>query len=110
MDKQYSEPKAEARRRQLAEARAMRGVSRTGSIRSGKRGDDGDDDDDLIPDAEVARGRYKVHPITLSRWDADPDLGFPAAIEINGRRYRRRRELVAWERSRVVARTKQTAA
>jgi hypothetical protein len=100
------ETKAQANRRQLAKARAMRGIPRhTGSTRSGKRGDDSDDDDDLIPDAEVARGRYKVHPITLSRWDADPDLGFPAAIEINGRRYRRRGELKAWERARVVQRT-----
>jgi hypothetical protein len=72
--------------------------------------DDGGDGDDLLPDRDVAN-RYKVHPLTIARWDRNERLNFPPAIEINGRKYRRRCELIAWERSRVVQRaTKQTAA
>jgi hypothetical protein len=59
---------------------------------------------ELIPDAVVARQRYGVHPITLTRWDRSAELGFPSPVEINGRFYRRRSELERWERSRVVAR------
>jgi hypothetical protein len=59
--------------------------------------------DDLIPDALVAK-RYHVHITTIWRWGKDPNLNFPAAIEINGRNYRRRRELQRFERERVVAR------
>jgi hypothetical protein len=69
------------------------------------------DEDELIPDAVVARERYRIHPITLSRWDRQPELGFPPPVVINKRRYRRRRQLEEFERSRVVQRaTKQTAA
>jgi hypothetical protein len=65
---------------------------------------------ELIPDPRVA-DRYHVHPITIGRWDKDEELNFPAAIIINGRKYRRRVELEQWERSRVVARAaKQTEA
>jgi hypothetical protein len=59
--------------------------------------------DDLLPDAKVAQ-RYGVHPRSVTRWDKDPKLGFPAAISINGRNYRRRRELEAFERRQVVKR------
>jgi hypothetical protein len=65
--------------------------------------------DDLLPDVRVAQ-RYGVHPATIGRWDANPKLNFPKAVEINGRRYRYIRDLVMWERARVVARNKQTAA
>jgi hypothetical protein len=61
--------------------------------------------DDLIPDPLVAK-RYHVHLSTIWRWDKDPTLKFPAAIEINRRKYRRRRELQSFERARVVARDK----
>jgi hypothetical protein len=57
-------------------------------------------DDDLLPDPRVAE-RYGVSTRTIPRWDANPELGFPEAIVINGRRYRRRSELEAFERAHV---------
>jgi hypothetical protein len=68
-----------------------------------------DHPDDLIPDPKVAQ-RYAVSTRTLPRWDARPDLGFPAPIVICGRKYRRRSELEAFERARVAETTKQSAA
>jgi DNA-binding transcriptional MerR regulator len=62
-----------------------------------------EDDDELIPDPKVAK-RFNVHPITIRRWEENPKLGFPEAVRINNRKYRRRRELVAWERSRAAGR------
>jgi hypothetical protein len=57
----------------------------------------------LLPDKLVAR-RYGIHILTLSRWDANETLGFPRAVSINNRKYRRIAELEAWERARVVQR------
>jgi predicted chitinase len=67
------------------------------------------DPNELIPDRKVAE-RYDVHPKTIKRWDADLDLGFAPAVEINGRFYRRRGDLEKFERSRVRARASNTAA
>jgi hypothetical protein len=39
-------------------------------------------------DSEVARF-FGIHPKSLKRWDARPELKFPAAIRVNGRKYRR---------------------
>jgi hypothetical protein len=64
-------------------------------------------DDDLIPDARVAE-RYGVSTRTIPRWDADPDLGFPDPVVINGRRYRRRADLERFERAHI--RSRATAA
>ena len=58
------------------------------------------DDDALLPDPLVAK-RYNVSTRTIPRWDANPALGFPAPTFINGRKYRRVRELEAWERYRA---------
>jgi hypothetical protein len=69
-----------------------------------------DSPDDLIPDGEVARHRYHVHIKTLGRWDDDPRLEFRPPIVINGRKYRRRRELEEFERRRVVNRAERQAA
>jgi hypothetical protein len=38
---------------------------------------------------------------SLSRWDADPALGFPPPIWIRDRKYRRISELEKWERKRA---------
>jgi hypothetical protein len=59
--------------------------------------------DDLLPDSAVAR-RYDVHLRSLARWDRNPTLGFPAPIQINGRKYRRRSELEEFERRNVAKR------
>jgi hypothetical protein len=58
------------------------------------------DDDALLPDPLVAK-RYNVSTRTIPRWDANLALGFPAPTFINGRKYRRVRELEAWERYRA---------
>jgi hypothetical protein len=95
-----SETVEDRKARQLAEARAQRGKN----PRQAKP-DTSADDDDLIPDFIVARQRYQINPITLSRWDANPEMGFPLPIVINGRRYRRRGDLRAFEQRHVVRRS-----
>ena len=52
----------------------------------------------LIPDRDVARERYRVHPHTLRRWDKNPALGFPPPVYLNGRRYREAGKLDVWDR------------
>lgn len=52
--------------------------------------------DDLLP-ANAARSRYGVSDMTIFRWLADPKLGFPQPIRINGRRYWRLADLQAFE-------------
>jgi hypothetical protein len=55
-------------------------------------------DDVLIPDAKVRRRYGGISKMTLHRWDADPDLGFPPPVRIQDRKYRRLRELLEFER------------
>ena len=52
----------------------------------------------LIPDRDVARERYRVHPYALRRWDKNPALDFPPPVYVNGRRYREAEALEAWDR------------
>lgn len=56
--------------------------------------------DELLPDPLVAK-RYKVTLRTIDRWDRQPDLGFPPALRINNRKYRRINQLEIWERQHV---------
>lgn len=56
----------------------------------------------LLPTRVVCE-RYKVTIRTIERWLVDEKLGFPTPIFINKRRYFRERDLVAFQRSRVVA-------
>lgn len=49
----------------------------------------------LLPDRLVAL-RYSIVSRTISRWDKNPELGFPKAIRINQRKYRSEAELDAW--------------
>jgi hypothetical protein len=58
------------------------------------------DSTDLLPDPLVAQ-RYHVNPRTLYRWDEQQALGFPKAVVINGRKYRRVNQLENWERQHV---------
>lgn len=44
--------------------------------------------------------RYNVCRRTISRWQASGELGFPAPLLINQRRYWREADLQAWEISR----------
>lgn len=52
--------------------------------------------EDLLP-ATPVRARYGVSDMTIFRWLADPKLGFPQPIRINGRRYWRLSDLQAFE-------------
>jgi hypothetical protein len=45
--------------------------------------------------------RYGKSTKTIERWGADPSLGYPPEIDINGHRFRALSELQAWERKRA---------
>ena len=45
--------------------------------------------------------RYGKSTKTMERWADDPALGYPAEIDINGRKLRKLSELEAWERERA---------
>jgi predicted DNA-binding transcriptional regulator AlpA len=47
------------------------------------------------------RERYGISNMTLWRWERDPRLNFPKAIEINGRLYQSQTALEEWERRRI---------
>lgn len=52
--------------------------------------------------AAQVRARYSgVSDMSLWRWLHDEELGFPQPIRINGRRFWREQDLIAWERTRV---------
>lgn len=50
----------------------------------------------LIADADVRKLCGGVSRMTLTRWEKDPDLSFPDAVVIAGRKYRRADELRDW--------------
>jgi predicted DNA-binding transcriptional regulator AlpA len=54
----------------------------------------------LLSEAKV-RERYGVSSMTLYRWDRDPDLNFPKAKRIRGRKYRDAAELDAFDETRA---------
>ena len=48
------------------------------------------------------RQRYdNISEMTLWRWERDQKLGFPKAIDINGRKYFDLAAIEAWERKRA---------
>jgi hypothetical protein len=61
----------------------------------------------LAPDSVIAR-HFNIHRKSLVRWDRRPQLGFPPAIKINGRKYRRWDEIIAFERRAAVAHASKT--
>jgi hypothetical protein len=61
------------------------------------------DDDAVDPDAKVAR-QLGIHIKSLLRWDKRPGLNFPKPLVINGRKYRRRREVQEFLRRAAVER------
>jgi hypothetical protein len=50
----------------------------------------------LLPDRLVAE-RYGRSTRTIKRWETDPELAFPPAIYLRGRRYRDALALDAWD-------------
>jgi len=60
------------------------------------------DEDDVYLSTASQRKRYgNISAMTLWRWERDPRLNFPPAIDINGRKYRSLRALEEWERQRA---------
>ena len=53
--------------------------------------------------AKRVQERYDITDRTLDRWLNNPEMGFPRPMVVNGRRYFRETELVAWERKRATA-------
>ncbi len=53
--------------------------------------------DQLVPDSQAAMELGNVSAVTMWRRTKDPKLGFPPAIKINGRNYRRRSDLEAFK-------------
>ncbi len=52
--------------------------------------------------SSAIRARYGVSDMTIWRWLHNNELGFPAPLRINGRRFWRLTQLEAWEASRAV--------
>jgi hypothetical protein len=44
-------------------------------------------DEGFAPDSAIARF-LGIHPKSLPRWDKRPELGFPAPVYFNGRKFR----------------------
>jgi hypothetical protein len=57
---------------------------------------------DLVPSMTVAK-EFGVTRRTLGRWFVNPEMGFPAPIEINRRLYFSRSALEAWKIARLAA-------
>jgi predicted DNA-binding transcriptional regulator AlpA len=49
--------------------------------------------DELVPDKQARKECGGVSRMTFFRWERTPDLQFPPAVIINGRKYRPRSEL-----------------
>lgn len=58
-----------------------------------------DDERSLVPTREVVR-RYGVTDRTLAAWASRRETEFPQPVTVNRRKFWRRGELEAWERSR----------
>ena len=54
----------------------------------------------LIPDSQVRHRYGGICGMTIRRWEKNPNLGFPPAILINGRKYRDEAELDAFDAAR----------
>jgi hypothetical protein len=59
-------------------------------------------DDGYAPDSTIAR-YLGIHPKSLPRWDARPELGFPPPVYFNGRKFRSWSEIKAFTRRAAVA-------
>jgi predicted DNA-binding transcriptional regulator AlpA len=55
-----------------------------------------EDDQRRVTQPEAARLLGGVSSMTMWRWRHDPEMQFPQALEINGRVYFRRAEIVNW--------------
>jgi hypothetical protein len=53
-----------------------------------------------LPTRQVC-ARYGVCDRTIARWERDPDLKFPQATVINGRKYYDEDALTEWDRAQL---------
>jgi hypothetical protein len=51
---------------------------------------------ELVPDPLLLR-EFNISSMTLCRWDADKELGFPRAVIIRGKKYRFRQDIEAFK-------------
>lgn len=63
----------------------------------GARDDNKQFHEELVTDKQVAQELGGVRPITIWRWTKDSNLGFPPAVKINNRNYRRRSDIEAFK-------------
>ena len=75
----------------VEDARDIRGLAATNAA-----AEPDDPGPTFLPEAAVCR-RYGVSDTTIIRWERDERLGFPQALVIRGRKYRRLSELRAFE-------------
>lgn len=66
--------------------------------------------DVFVPVTPDVANEFRKNPRTIKRWIADPELGFPTPIRINGRLFVSRRLLEDWKRERVAASIRPQAA
>ena len=59
-------------------------------------------EDHLVPDRQARAELGGISAMSLWRWDHRPELGFPPAIRLNGRKYRSRLALDAFKQ-RLIA-------
>jgi hypothetical protein len=64
--------------------------------------------DRLLP-RKVVSARYCRGPKTLARWSNDPEVDFPAPVDIRGLKYYREAELNDWDRRRSATSSKSRA-
>jgi len=62
-----------------------------------------------LPRPKTAR-RYDVSDRTISRWEQDPELGFPQPMIVNGRKFDLLDALEAWEKTRALPSNNKKAA
>ena len=63
------------------------------------------DENPVMIGTAATRRRYDdISPTTFWRWQRDPDLGFPKAMVVAGRKYFRLTDLEAWEQAQLARR------
>ncbi len=55
------------------------------------------DGDTLVPASKARQECGNISPMTEWRWERDPNLNFPPAVKIRGRKYRSRKALEAFK-------------
>lgn len=60
---------------------------------------------ELVPDPLLLR-EFNITLMTLYRWDADKELGFPRAVVIRGKKYRFRQDIEAFKDRLIIGASK----